>query len=127
MNRGRGRGSNGPKVMKSNHVIQCIQYTNVGLFKGDTYTYRGLFRRNGGEYNREFYGYVVDKDSIDKIKSELTPMLSGFIIHKRDEELPVEAPKKSFIEEDSQDVKTARVQFIDEDNYENDTSSSLTI
>lgn len=136
MNRGRGRGgrggNNGSRVMKSNHVIQCILFKNVALFKGDTYTYRGLFRRNGGNFNREFYGFVVSLEAVDKIKNELTPMLSGFTIHHRDGELPVEVPKTFIDDPDDNDEgqNSSRVSFREtssDEIYENNTDTTLDI
>ena len=69
--RGRGRGT-APKVVRNNHLIQCYIYKNVALFKGDTYVYRGLFKRNSGEFNKEHYGYVVPLDNLEKVKEEIS-------------------------------------------------------
>ena len=82
---GRGRGGGvAPKVVRNNHLIQCYIYKNIALFKGDTYVYRGIFKRNGGEFKREHYGYVVSLENWEKVKEEVLRMVSGFIIYKRD-------------------------------------------
>ena len=64
-----------------NHDIQCYQYENVALFRGDTYTYRGMFRRYGGLYSKEHKGYVVAHDRVSEVRSELTQMVSGFLVY----------------------------------------------
>jgi len=133
MFRGRGRGrGNVSKVSKSNHVIQCIQFSNLALFKGDTYTYRGLFKRNGGEYSRDYYGYIVSLDVVEKIKNELTPMLSGFIIQTRSEELPITLVQntQNLVDDDNDDdtnklAQSKTVQFSEP--YENTTSNNFVI
>lgn len=125
--RGRGRGkSAGPRLMKFNHMIQCILYRNVALFKGDTYTYRGIFRRHGGEFNKKYYGYVVSLDNVEAIKNELVPMIYGYVIQNRNEDLPVEMPT-NFVE-DTEEVEK-KVQFSEEQNqtFENSTDTNFTI
>ena len=82
--RGRGGGNGSTKVVRNNHLIQCYIYKNIALFKGDTYVYRGIFKRNGGEFKREHYGYIISLDNWEKVKEEISRMVSGFIIYKRE-------------------------------------------
>jgi len=122
--RGRGRGGGGggggcsTKVVRNNHLIQCYIYKNIALFKGDTYVYRGIFKRNGGEFKREHYGYVVSLENWEKVKEEVLRMVSGFIIYKREhDELNVKLSVTNHLLDDSNTV------------YEcaNNTSDSLVI
>jgi hypothetical protein len=116
---GKGRG-NTIKLVRNNHLIHCYIYKNLAIFKGDTYVYRGLFKRNGGNYNKEHYGYVVPLDKIDNVKNEISKMVSGFIIFKKgDEELNI----------DIQKTTTNHIKFYEDDDdcYTNNTSDKLII
>ena len=130
---GRGRGSGtAPKVVRNNHLIQCYIYKNVALFKGDTYVYRGLFKRNSGEFNKEHYGYVVPLDNLEKVKEEISRMVSGFIVYRKGyEELDVVVPITQNLLAESDDFKQApsNVRFYDDPdaNCANNTSDNLTI
>ncbi len=104
--RGRGRGGGGgvgsTKLVRNNHLIQCYIYKNIALFKGDTYVYRGIFKRNGGEFKREHYGYIISLDNWEKVKEEISRMVSGFIIYKREhEELNVKLSVTNLLLEDT--------------------------
>jgi len=68
-------------TVRMNHDIQCYLHENVALFRGDTYTYRGMFRRYGGLYSKEHKGYVVSHDRVSEVRSELTQMVSGFLVY----------------------------------------------
>ncbi len=72
--------------IKNNHFIQCNVYKNVALFKGDTFVYRGLFRRYGGNYEKAHFGYAVSLTNYEKVKDELKRMVSGFIIVNKEQE-----------------------------------------
>lgn len=129
--KGRGRG-NTPKIVKNNHLIQCYIYKNVVLFKGDTYVYRGLFKRNGGDFNKEHYGYIVPLDNLEKVRDEISKMVSGFIVYKRGfEELNVVVPISQNLLADTDDLKipASGVRFYDDPdaNCENNTSDNLII
>jgi hypothetical protein len=102
--RGRGGGSGGgsTKVVRNNHLIQCYIYKNIALFKGDTYVYRGIFKRNGGEFQREHYGYAVSLENWEKVKEEVSKMVSGFIIYKREhDELNVKLSVTNLLDDTS--------------------------
>ena len=101
---GKGKG-NTIKLVRNNHLIQCYIYKNIALFKGDTYVYRGIFKRNGGEFRREHYGYVVSLDNWEKVKGEVLRMVSGFIIYKREhEELNAKLSSVNHLLEDTNPV-----------------------
>lgn len=68
-------------TVRMNHDIQCYLHENVALFRGDTYTYRGMFRRYGGLYSKEHKGYVVSHERVSEVRSELTQMVSGFLVY----------------------------------------------
>ena len=119
--RGRGRGGGGggaAKVVRNNHVMQCYIYKNIALFKGDTYVYRGIFKRNGGEFKKEHYGYIVSLENWEKVKEEVSRMVSGFIIYKKDlDELNIKQPIMNHL----LDV------YANADECSNNTSDSLVI
>ena len=123
---GKGRG-NTIKLVRNNHLIHCYVYKNVALFKGDTYVYRGLFKRNGGNYNKEHYGYVVTLENMDNVKNEISKMVSGFIIYKKtNEELEIKTlPTKNLLIDD--EIKNVRFYEDADANCANNTSDNLTI
>lgn len=127
---GKGRG-NTIKLVRNNHLIHCYIYKNVALFKGDTYVYRGLFKRNGGIYNKENYGYVVSLDNLDSVKNEISKMVSGYIIYKKgNEQLHIEFQPTNtnlLIDDDEQSKKNIKFYEDADANCANNTSENLII
>ena len=70
---------NALKMPRNNHVITCKTYKNIALFTGDTYTYRGIFKRNSGDFNTKFRGYLVPLDCIHAIRNEIRPQVQGYL------------------------------------------------
>lgn len=118
-----------PKPMKKaltvrmNHDIQCYMYDNVALFRGDTYTYRGLFRRYGGLYSKEHKGYIVSHDRVSEVRSELTQMVSGFLVYNNRQktlDITEEELRREFVKPTPQttgyihDSTSTRVHFEEE-------------
>jgi hypothetical protein len=128
---GKGRGGSAPRVVRNNHLIQCYIYKNVALFKGDTYVYRGLFKRNGGNFNKEHYGYVIPIDNNKQVSDEISRMVSGFIIYRKgDEKLDVETPtSQNLLLDDTLDLKSSNVRFYEDPdaNCANNTSDNMII
>jgi len=77
-----------PKMPRNNDVITCKLYKNVALFTGDTYTYRGIFKRNSGDFNKKFRGYVVPLDCIQPIRAEISPQVQGYLVYRENIDLP---------------------------------------
>jgi hypothetical protein len=126
---GKGRG-NTIKLVRNNHLIHCFIFKNIALFKGDTYVYRGIFKRNGGNYNKEQYGYLVSLENLDNVKNEISKMVSGFIIYKKgNEELNVEIqPSRNLlIDDDSKSITNVRFYEDADANCANNTSDNLII
>lgn len=109
-----------PKAPRNNHVIHCLKYENCGLFKGDTYTYRGIFRRHGGEFSKQFRGYVVPLDNIFGIEEELKRQISGYIIKKLYEKLPVVVPGE-YIDDGSVEEVEKNEPIVSDEEEEYDT------
>jgi len=108
--------------IKNNHSITCYVYTNGTLFKGDTYTYRGLFRRYGGFFSRPHRGYITERDKTQDIKSELLGLISGFLIYYRNEELDFDETEL-LIGDDS--TPKQQVSFADFQEQLNDTTDVM--
>jgi hypothetical protein len=79
-----------PKMPRNNHVITCKLYKNIALFTGDTYTYRGIFKRNSGEFNTKFRGYLVSLDCIQAIRAEIYPQVQGYLVYHENIDLPIQ-------------------------------------
>jgi hypothetical protein len=78
-----------PKMPRNNHVITCKMYKNIALFTGDTYTYRGIFKRNSGDFSTKFRGYLVSLDCIQAIRSEIYPQVQGYLVYHENIDLPI--------------------------------------
>ena len=78
-----------PKLPRNNNVIICKLYKNVALFTGDTYTYRGIFKRNSGDFNKKLRGYIVPLDCIQSIRAEIYPQVQGYLIYRECIDLPI--------------------------------------
>ena len=79
-----------PKMPRNNHVITCKIYKNIVLFTGDTYTYRGIFKRNSGDFNTKFRGYLVPLENIQSIRSEISPQVQGYLVYRENVDLPIQ-------------------------------------
>jgi hypothetical protein len=85
-----GELSKMPKMPRNNHVITCKIYKNIVLFTGDTYTYRGIFKRNSGDFNTKFRGYLVPLENIQSIRSEIYPQVQGYLVYHENVDLPIQ-------------------------------------
>lgn len=79
-----------PKMPRNNHVITCKMYKNIALFTGDTYTYRGIFKRNSGDFSTKFRGYLVPLDCIQAIRAEIYPQVQGYLVYHENIDLPTQ-------------------------------------
>ena len=78
-----------PKMPRNNHTITCKIYKNTGLFTGDTYTYRGIFKRNSGDFSTKFRGYIVPLENIQAIRNEIVPQVQGYLVYREFTDLPI--------------------------------------
>jgi hypothetical protein len=78
-----------PKMPRNNHVITCKMYKNIALFTGDTYTYRGIFKRNSGDFNTKMRGYLVPLDCIQSIRAEIYPQVQGYLVYHENIDLQI--------------------------------------
>ena len=75
---------------KNNHLIKCTIYTNIALYQGDTYIYRGIFKRNNGNFSTKYKGYLVPLNKIESIRFEIQKQVQGYLIYHKNEVLPCE-------------------------------------
>jgi len=105
-----------PKMPRNNHVITCKMYKNIALFTGDTYTYRGIFKRNSGDFNTKFRGYLVPRDCIQAIRSEIYPQVQGYLVYHENIDLPIYGGVSEAVSQKSNTSKsTMNVIDIDDD------------
>ena len=74
---------------KFNHIINVFIYNNIALFKGDTYPYRGTFKRCGGDFNKKHYGYLIPLDRMAEAKLQISNFVESLMIYKKDENLDI--------------------------------------
>jgi hypothetical protein len=104
-----------PKMPRNNHVITCKMYKNIALFTGDTYTYRGIFKRNSGDFSTKFRGYIVPLDCIQAIRTEIYPQVQGYLIYRENVDLSVHT--ESIEQKNSTSKSTIQNITIDDDDY----------
>jgi hypothetical protein len=105
-----------PKMPRNNHVITCKIYKNIVLFTGDTYTYRGIFKRNSGDFNTKFRGYLVPLENIQSIRSEISPQVQGYLVYRENVDLPTQP--ESITQKNSTMKSTVQnVTIADDDDY----------
>ena len=90
----------GNKKIKFNHIINVFVYNNIALFKGDTYPYRGTFKRCGGDFNKKFYGYCVPLDRMAECKMQISNFVESLMVYKKDENLDIGTVQKNMIEDE---------------------------
>lgn len=74
-------------IPKNNHLIKCTIYTNIALYQGDTYIYRGIFKRNNGNFSTQYKGYLVPLNKIESIRFEIQKQVQGYLIYNKNEVL----------------------------------------
>ena len=105
-----------PKMPRNNHVITCKMYKNIALFTGDTYTYRGIFKRNSGDFNTKFRGYIVPLDCIQAIRTEIYPQVQGYLVYHENIDLPIQGGGgESISQKNNTSKSTTSVIDIDDD------------
>lgn len=111
-----GETSKMPKMPRNNDMIICKLYKNVALFTGDTYTYRGVFKRNSGDFNKKFRGYIVPLDCIQPIRAEISPQVQGYLVYRENVDLPTQP--ESITQKNSTMKSTVQnVDIADADDY----------
>jgi hypothetical protein len=95
---------------KFNHLINVFVYNNIALFKGDTYSYRGTFKRCGGEFNKKYYGYLIPLDRMAECKMQISNFVESLLVYKKDENLDIGSVQNNMIDNEL-------------DNYNNEDSS----
>ena len=95
---------------KFNHLINVFVYNNIALFKGDTYSYRGTFKRCGGEFNKKYYGYLIPLDRMAECKLQISNFVESLLVYKKDENLDIGSVQNNMIDNEL-------------DNYNNEDSS----
>jgi len=106
------------KKPKFNHLINVFIYNNIALFKGDTYPYRGTFKRCGGDFNKKHYGYLVPLDRLSECKLQISNFVESLLIYKKDINLEIDRISSNLID-DEQDYlvkETKEVININKDN-----------
>ena len=105
----------------TNHTIQCYKLSDGSvIYKGDTYPFRGLFRRLGCEYDYDQHGYAGIHENMENINSELRKLVKGLIVIDSDHSNS--APTKKCEIEEARENDDRTVSFI-----ENDISSVIEI
>ncbi len=105
-----------PKMPRNNHVITCKMYKNIALFTGDTYTYRGIFKRNSGDFNTKFRGYLVPLDSIQAIRAEIYPQVQGYLVYHENIDLSTQCGGSEAVsQKNNMSKSTTSVIDIDDD------------
>lgn len=105
-----------PKMPRNNHVITCKMYKNIALFTGDTYTYRGIFKRNSGDFSTKFRGYLVPLDCIQAIRTEIYPQVQGYLVYHENIDLPIQGGGgESISQKNNTSKSTTGVIDIDDD------------
>ena len=82
-------GETTKRKTKFNHIINVFIYNNIALFKGDTYPYRGTFKRCGGDFNKQHYGYLIPLDRMAEAKLQISNFVESLMIYKKDENLDI--------------------------------------
>jgi hypothetical protein len=77
-------------IPKNNHLIKCTIYSNVALYQGDTYIYRGVFKRNNGDFSSKYKGFLVPLNKIESIRFEIQKQVQGYLVYNKNEVLPCE-------------------------------------
>lgn len=95
---------------KFNHLINVFVYNNIALFKGDTYSYRGTFKRCGGEFNKKYYGYLIPLDRMVECKMQISNFVESLLVYKKDENLDIGSVQNNMIDNEL-------------DNYNNEDNS----
>ena len=85
------------KKPKFNHLINVFVYNNIALFKGDTYSYRGTFKRCGGDFNKKHYGYLVPLDRLAECKMQISNFVESLLIYKKDTNLDIGTVQNTMI------------------------------
>jgi hypothetical protein len=88
------------KKIKFNHIINVFVYNNIALFKGDTYPYRGTFKRCGGDFNKKFYGYLIPLDRMAECKMQISSFVESLMVYKKEENLDIGTVQNSMIDEE---------------------------
>lgn len=105
-----------PKMPRNNHVITCKMFKNIALFTGDTYTYRGIFKRNSGDFNKKFHGYIVPLDCIQSIRNEIFPQVQGYLVYHENIDLPTNAESIPLKNNTSKST-IQNIDIVDDDDY----------
>ena len=106
------------KVVKFNHAINIYTYNNIALFKGDTYPYRGIFKRCGGEFSKKDYGYLIPLNRVSEAKLQIVKFVESLMCYKKDENLDISHIEKSFVNENF-DNYTDTIDTINKSNIMN--------
>lgn len=88
------------KKLKFNHLINVFIYNNIALFKGDTYPYRGTFKRCGGDFNKKHYGYLVPLDRLAECKMQISKFVESLLVYKKDTDLEIDIVLSNLIDEE---------------------------
>jgi len=101
------------RKIKFNHIINVFIYNNVALFKGDTYPYRGTFKRCGGDFNKKYYGYLIPLDRMAEAKMQISNFVESLMVYKKDENLDIgHVLEKPIIDEDFDNYNTVSTNNI---------------
>lgn len=87
------------KIVKFNHAINVYTYNNIALFKGDTYPYRGIFKRCGGEFSKKDYGYLIPLNRVSEAKLQIIKFVESLMCYKKDENLDISHMENAFVNE----------------------------
>jgi hypothetical protein len=87
------------KIVKFNHAINIYTYNNIALFKGDTYPYRGIFKRCGGEFSKKNYGYLIPLNRVSEAKLQIIKFVESLMCYKKDENLDISHMENVFVNE----------------------------
>jgi hypothetical protein len=103
------------KKTKFNHLINVFVYNNIALFKGDTYPYRGTFKRCGGDFNKKFYGYLVPLDRLAECKMQISNFVESLLVYKKDQNLDIGTVLKNMIDDDLDNYHNEQDNHINSD------------
>ena len=90
-------GESAKRKTKFNHIINVFVYNNISLFKGDTYSYRGTFKRCGGDFNKKFYGYLIPLDRMAECKMQISNFVESLMVYKKEENLDIGTVQNNMI------------------------------
>jgi hypothetical protein len=103
------------KKTKFNHLINVFVYNNIALFKGDTYPYRGTFKRCGGDFNKKFYGYLVPLDRFAECKMQISNFVESLLVYKKDQNLDIGTVVSTMIDDDLDNYHNEQDNHINSD------------